>query len=170
MNTPRQLASFCLQLMPGQIVYTSTGDKEHLLELAKITRSNTFGFKAWTFINAQGEVATVVDLHSTPSQVMAELERECARICGENTDIFNPLVGVEAKAALQEALDSYTFEGDYASCQVQGLYTNEKDRFTAFDNTTGDCWVEDFDTELQAVAYLIYDLSTSEDLMRMLEA
>lgn len=171
MNNPKQLASFCLQLMPGQIVFTSAGDREHLLEIAKISRSKSFGYKAWMFINAQGEVATVTDLHSSPSQLMEELESACARICGKNTDIFNPLVGQEAEAALHEALDSFNMEsGEYTECQVQGLYTNERDGFTAFDNTTGDCWVEDFDTELQAVAYLVYDLSTSEELMKMLQS
>lgn len=86
--------------MPGQIVFTSAGDREHLHEIAKVSRSRSFGYKAWMFINARGEVATVTDLHSSPSQLMEELEKACARICGENTDICNPLVGQEAEAAL----------------------------------------------------------------------
>lgn len=157
-------------MMPGQIVYTSTGDRENLLDIAKICRSKSFGYKAWMFINARGEMATVTDLHTAHEELISTLETACARICGENLDIYSPLIGREAEAALKEALDSYTTDSGYEKCQVMGLYTNEHDGFTAYDNTTGDCWVEDFDTELQAAAYLIYNYSTSEELMRLVNA
>lgn len=45
--------------------------------------------------------------------------------------------------------DSWT---EYPKPYVNG-YFEEEGKWVAFDNTTGDCWVEDFDTEDQARLY-----------------
>lgn len=42
------------------------------------------------------------------------------------------------------------YEGDY------GYYKNADGIYTAWDNMTGDCWVEDFKTESECIDWLNY--------------
>lgn len=154
-------------MMPGQSIFISDGNKENLKSITKVTYSKPFEYCLWTFINAKGETALVSGpLYS--SEVYNRLMEVCVSLCNEKVEVYSPLMNQEAKAALQEALDSYSFESGYSECMVIGYYPNENGTFTAFDNTTADCWVEDFNSELQAVAYLLSDYTTSEQLIHAL--
>lgn len=61
------------------------------------------------------------------------------------------LTGGAAKATCTRILAAADFK---TMPRVKGYFTNELARFTAFDNTTGDCFVEDFKTAERAVKWL----------------
>lgn len=62
----------------------------------------------------------------------------------------NILTGAEAKRICNEILASE----DYSSIHLGAFgYWHEQDRWVAFDNTNGNCWMEAFDTEDAARDY-----------------
>jgi hypothetical protein len=60
------------------------------------------------------------------------------------------LTGEKAKSTVSSILNRASdYGGDYPGPRVSGYYREGKG-WTAFDNTTGNCWVEDFKTEKSA--------------------
>lgn len=64
--------------------------------------------------------------------------------------------GEKAKQVLNETLAMYDNDKEQytRNTGTKGYFKNEIGTYTAFDNTTGDCWVEDFDTEKQAKNFI----------------
>ena len=68
------------------------------------------------------------------------------------------LTGREAEASLNKILEGHEeLEGgcDYPAPYLSGYFQNKgsSHAWTAFDNTTGDCWCEDFPTKAEAKEY-----------------
>lgn len=63
--------------------------------------------------------------------------------------------GREAADALMEILWRHAEDGTYPYMKGTCGYFNddEQDVWVAYDNTTGDCWVEEFKTEKEAKEY-----------------
>ena len=68
------------------------------------------------------------------------------------------VTGKQAEQTVKEILDNEV--DDSLNCfypkhvGVGGYYKNELGTWTAFDNSDGDCWVEDFDTRKAAKEWL----------------
>lgn len=62
------------------------------------------------------------------------------------------LKGEEAQKVCNEILNS----DNYQECHLgaQG-YWKEHDKYVAFDNTTGDCWMEEFTIEREARKFMV---------------
>lgn len=59
--------------------------------------------------------------------------------------------GIEAQKLVGEILDSLNEDGRYPLHEGDcGYFQNPNGIWTAFDNCTGDCFCEDFDTEQEA--------------------
>lgn len=71
--------------------------------------------------------------------------------------IITHLVGKEAKQYVTETLDSHTNNSKKyhhpSGLYLKGYYWDE-DVWVAFDNTTNDCWVEEFDREKDCIEWL----------------
>lgn len=66
------------------------------------------------------------------------------------------LTGSDAQHVLIEILDNYK-DGDQAyntHVGSTGYYKNELGGFTAFDNTDGNCWTEDFRSVKAAINWI----------------
>lgn len=65
--------------------------------------------------------------------------------------------GLGAQELCHEILEGEALDGRYplhvGDC---GVFPNDVGSWTAFDNTSGDCWVEDFKTEREAIEWLIF--------------
>ena len=67
-------------------------------------------------------------------------------------------IGKEAQELIGPILESVDKEGRYPLNEGDcGYYKNANGIYTAWDNTTGDCWVEDFKTKQAAIKWLDYD-------------
>lgn len=65
--------------------------------------------------------------------------------------------GEKAKEMVAEILHSLKRDGRYPLYEGDcGYYKNADGIYTAWDNMTGDCWVEDFKTESECIDWLNY--------------
>lgn len=62
---------------------------------------------------------------------------------------------VQAQELVGQILDSLNEDGRYPLNEGDmGYYKNADGIWTAWDNSTGDCWVEDFKTRKEAIEWL----------------
>lgn len=61
------------------------------------------------------------------------------------------LLGVKAQVELNWLLSQH--KSNWWISQTSGYYFNDG-KWVVFDNSTGDCWVEEFNTEVQCIKYL----------------
>lgn len=163
MFTPEQLAGICLSMLPDSIIYVTTGRERDIPEAARIQRKLSFGIDTWTFISAQGKSVIVT---ARPGQdkedTLTFLTSACFRIPARPVKIFEPLQGETAMLACSEALDSYEEGKGFTMNRTMGLYPLASGSWEAFDNTAGECRIENFDSEMKAAIYLMYDFETAE--------
>lgn len=62
--------------------------------------------------------------------------------------------GKRAKQVLTEILAHVTDNGRYPHHEGDAGYYRDGKKYVAFDNSTCDCWVEEFPSRKQAVAYV----------------
>ena len=66
--------------------------------------------------------------------------------------------GKEALELVGQILESLNEKGRYPlHSGDMGYYKNADGNWTAWDNSTADCWVEDFKTKQAAIKWLDYD-------------
>lgn len=90
------------------------------------------------------------------------LNYACNLIPGVPVRIGSFIQGQDALNACRKALLSETM-GRYPEATVSGFYFTI-DRYIAFDNTSEDCFIEEFYIEREAVAYLFFDCETADSL------
>ena len=64
------------------------------------------------------------------------------------------LIGNKAKEKFSRLINAKSIRyGDPDKDYIKGLFQKDN-KWVAFDNTTGDCWTEEFNTKKQAMKYL----------------
>lgn len=163
MISTRELAAVCLAMEQETTLYAAPDDPKKAGFITKITRTRSMGFDLWVFINAEGKATTVVCPSSFSEKERIEaLTFACNIIPGVSVKIGTFIQRDEAMNACRKALLSETY-GRYPEATVAGFYF-AIDRFIAFDNTTEDCFIEEYATEREAIAYLFFDCETADSL------
>lgn len=62
------------------------------------------------------------------------------------------ITGKKAEITVSKILDSWC-GSSYSEPHIAGYFRNQHNGYTAFDNTTGNCWMEDFRTQAEAIAW-----------------
>lgn len=149
-------------MLPDSIIYVTTGHEKDIPEAARIQHQVYFGLDTWTFISAQGDSVIVT---ARPGQkredTLTFLTSACFHIPARPVRIIEPLQGETAMQACSQALDSYEEGKGYTMNRTTGIYQLETGSWEAFDNTRGECLVEDFETEMEAAVYLMYGFETA---------